>query len=243
MIPPTSIDGTDITGATIDGIDVTEITVDGDTVFTAVPDIPNSAVLNLSASDFTSSSWDSTIGSFSLSNTGNPQKISSVVNGEPVVRYDTDDFSKTTSNVASTEPIILIFTAALDSTGSARFMIDGGSREEIALQDDLDPGFDGFRGGSFTLQTIGTPDTNFHVFALTAENTDDLSLDIDGSFIGSASGSPSTLDGLTVAARGDNLTFNTGGMDFAEITVLENGSTSDKDDEVERQASIYGITI
>jgi len=37
MIPPTSIDGTDITGATIDGTDVTEITVDGQTVFTAAP--------------------------------------------------------------------------------------------------------------------------------------------------------------------------------------------------------------
>jgi len=35
MMPPTSIDGTDITGATIDGTDVTEITVDGDTVFSA----------------------------------------------------------------------------------------------------------------------------------------------------------------------------------------------------------------
>jgi len=34
---PTSIDGTDITGATIDGTDVTEITVDGQTVFGAVP--------------------------------------------------------------------------------------------------------------------------------------------------------------------------------------------------------------
>jgi len=34
---PTSIDGTDITGATIDGNDVQEITVDGQTVFTAVP--------------------------------------------------------------------------------------------------------------------------------------------------------------------------------------------------------------
>ena len=37
MIPPTSIDGTDITGATIDGTDVTEITVDGDVVFSAAP--------------------------------------------------------------------------------------------------------------------------------------------------------------------------------------------------------------
>jgi len=34
---PTSIDGTDITGATIDGTDVQEITVDGDTVFSAAP--------------------------------------------------------------------------------------------------------------------------------------------------------------------------------------------------------------
>jgi len=40
MIPPTSIDGTDITGATIDGTDVQEITVDGDTVFTAGPTLP-----------------------------------------------------------------------------------------------------------------------------------------------------------------------------------------------------------
>jgi len=39
MIPPTSIDGTDITGATIDGTDVQEITVDGDVVFTAGPQI------------------------------------------------------------------------------------------------------------------------------------------------------------------------------------------------------------
>jgi hypothetical protein len=35
MMPPTSIDGTDITGATIDGTDVQEITVDGQTVFSA----------------------------------------------------------------------------------------------------------------------------------------------------------------------------------------------------------------
>jgi len=38
---PTSIDGTDITGATIDGTDVTEITVDGDTVFTAETIVDN----------------------------------------------------------------------------------------------------------------------------------------------------------------------------------------------------------
>jgi len=40
MMPPTSIDGTDITGATIDGTEVEEITVDGDTVFTAQVQFP-----------------------------------------------------------------------------------------------------------------------------------------------------------------------------------------------------------
>ena len=39
MIPPTSIDGTDITGATIDGTDVQEITVDGDVVFTSAVEV------------------------------------------------------------------------------------------------------------------------------------------------------------------------------------------------------------
>jgi len=41
---PTSIDGTDITGATIDGTDVTEITVDGDVVFSAGTDLPSGVI-------------------------------------------------------------------------------------------------------------------------------------------------------------------------------------------------------
>jgi hypothetical protein len=57
MIPPTSIDGTDITGATIDGTDVTEITVDGDVVFSAGPGLPPTNQLQywFSASQETSS--------------------------------------------------------------------------------------------------------------------------------------------------------------------------------------------
>jgi hypothetical protein len=49
MIPPTSIDGTDITGATIDGTDVQEITVDGDVVFSAGPTVTPVAYSNLVA--------------------------------------------------------------------------------------------------------------------------------------------------------------------------------------------------
>jgi len=38
--PPTSIDGTDITGATIDGQDVDSITIDGQEVFSSGPNLP-----------------------------------------------------------------------------------------------------------------------------------------------------------------------------------------------------------
>jgi hypothetical protein len=48
---PTSIDGTDITGATIDGTDVTEITVDGQTVFTAGGPIAQYAYVNERGAD------------------------------------------------------------------------------------------------------------------------------------------------------------------------------------------------
>jgi len=53
-MPPTSIDGNDITGATIDGQDVSEITMDGDIVWSAIPD---SVVLDYE--DGTVSPWTS----------------------------------------------------------------------------------------------------------------------------------------------------------------------------------------
>jgi len=59
MIPPTSIDGTDITGATIDGTDVTEITVDGQTVFTAGVPIPPSGVFRFEFEGDVTDSWGS----------------------------------------------------------------------------------------------------------------------------------------------------------------------------------------
>jgi hypothetical protein len=61
MMPPTSIDGTDITGATIDGQDVQEITVDGQTVFEAVS-IPNSVIHHYNPANFTAGNWPDEVG-------------------------------------------------------------------------------------------------------------------------------------------------------------------------------------
>jgi len=99
MIPPTSIDGTDITGATIDGTDVTEITVDGQTVFS--PGLPGPAPLHR---------WDATAltgfsnndpvtsipdiaGNVNLSRVGNDGIYkSSEMNGQPAIEIDSSSF-------------------------------------------------------------------------------------------------------------------------------------------------------
>jgi len=75
---PTSIDGTDITGATIDGNDVQEITVDGQTVFSA---IPNSVVAKSSLKawyPFENGAQDETAGDTSF---GDSSNYSGSVNG------------------------------------------------------------------------------------------------------------------------------------------------------------------
>jgi len=65
---PTSIDGTDITGATIDGTDVQEITVDGQTVFTAAVQNPGFVIDDFGDNkltgrdDFNTLSWQDASG-------------------------------------------------------------------------------------------------------------------------------------------------------------------------------------
>jgi len=100
-MPPTSIDGSDITGATIDGQDVSEITVDGNIVFEAGPDIPdsgmfqdpliqyNSKSLALSDGDVVSS-WIDQINSTDVTAEGAPTYQSNK-SGFPSVFYDGND--------------------------------------------------------------------------------------------------------------------------------------------------------
>jgi len=71
MMPPTSIDGTDITGATIDGTDVQEITVDGQTVFQAVT-IPNSAINQYKLDEGSGTTVADSIASNDLTTSGSP---------------------------------------------------------------------------------------------------------------------------------------------------------------------------
>ena len=80
MIPPTSIDGTDITGASIDGTDVQEITVDGDVVFNAGPAI----IDDFESGNINNYSGDT--GSFNVTST-NPIQGSNTLEGFLTTQY------------------------------------------------------------------------------------------------------------------------------------------------------------
>jgi len=100
---PTSIDGTDITGATIDGTDVQEITVDGDTVFTAgLPDQAN-IIANYDALALTGVSdgqivntWTDESGKgrdMSPDDGTDPRYQTNEINGNPAVEGQSDYFA------------------------------------------------------------------------------------------------------------------------------------------------------
>jgi len=100
---PTSIDGTDITGATIDGQDVQEITVDGQTVFTSgLPDqaniIANYDALALSgiSDGQIVNTWTDESGNgrdMSPDDGTDPRYETNEINGNPAVEGQSDYFN------------------------------------------------------------------------------------------------------------------------------------------------------
>ena len=81
---PTSIDGTDITGATIDGTDVQEITVDGDVVFSAGGDTKIDSFETYNTGSAPPNPWIDT-------GESDPNvRVTSTPFGSQTVRFDTD---------------------------------------------------------------------------------------------------------------------------------------------------------
>jgi len=114
MMPPTSIDGTDITGATIDGTDVQEITVDGNTVFSAGPQPPSpgNLIIHVDASQesFSNNASVSTVTDFSGNGHDFTPHIGSnatyktnAIGGQPAFEVD-DDAYKTSSSITFPTP-------------------------------------------------------------------------------------------------------------------------------------------
>jgi hypothetical protein len=152
MIPPTSIDGTDITGATIDGTDVQEITVDGDVVFSAGPGTPASVVEQYDAqSAFGPSDDNNLVTSWtgekqSITASGNGATVrSNGINGYRSLEFDgTDDFFAVSDAIwpDTEQPYTIIAVVELFSTGSF-YQVTSGD------QPDDEPGQLGWTGSDW----------------------------------------------------------------------------------------------
>jgi len=127
MIPPTSIDGTDITGATIDGADVQEITVDGQTVFTAVQP-PAFAIHQWKMDEGSGTTVADSIGSLdaTLENGAGWATDSQAVGGT-VTDYDgSNDYAEVTGSSSFYEPSFAIgVTAEFDDNNRSPIINKG----------------------------------------------------------------------------------------------------------------------
>lgn len=217
-----------------------QLNINGQTIEIEVNDITDSAVLNTTADDYDGAKWVDTIGSNNVPDvSGDPSVVNDQINGYPAVYYDGSDISQTTSSVASTDPIAVIFTARLRSNGPDNQIIDSATGNGFALRD-IGSNHRLYRGSSGNAQGAAL-DTSWHVWTLEGFNGTDIRLRIDGGAFSSDSLSSQALDGLTIAARANDLEKNPQ-MDMAEFTVLENHPSSDRDSEEQRQADKYGIT-
>jgi len=131
MIPPTSIDGTDITGATIDGTDVQEITVDGQTVFTAGPDVPTAGLLHrYDASELTGETDGQNVDTFpdlaggaDLSRTGTVEYADAAMNGLPALRTFSGGDGIMTGGTVLSQPWAVWFAMDIVSTAGTQTQI------------------------------------------------------------------------------------------------------------------------
>ena len=212
MIPPTSIDGTDITGATIDGTDVQEITVDGDVVFSSGPDIPDSGDLHARydatqlglSNNATVTTWaDETANGYDLTTGNAPTYIANGINGNPVVRFDgVDDFLQTDwPDISQPNHIFIAFQLVNVQTTTENVIYDSftSTNRHVFVQDGVSGGWTLFsginlRGGS----ADGNPHIHSHLF-----NSSNTELREDGTDIFNGNSGGQSMDGITLGARVD----------------------------------------
>jgi len=241
---PTSIDGTDITGATIDGTDVQEITVDGDVVFTssqtpvAKSDLiawyPFESSISDSANDSTfgdSTAYDLTEeGESSVqTNIQSSGGVTDVIDGASSQYYDMiPDGNITASLTDLTTPFTAMGWANFDSlNNSVVFVGDwGGTSRDwyIFIDDNEIRQFDDIGTNNDTFANFGTNGWS-HVAAV-YDSTNVLYL--DGSQIGTSTGTSGQTysggDGLDIGSRNNVGQFMDGGID--DVRIYDSALTS-----------------
>ena len=245
MIPPTSIDGTDITGATIDGTDVQEITVDGDVVFTSTTADPvaksdliawyrfessglltdsadNSSFGDATAYDLTEQG-QSTTESNSVSSGG----ATDVIDGTSSGYYDMvadGNIEASLTNLSTPFTVMGWFNPDGVDTGSGNQALfgdwDGSSSDwYMRYRDGTDEltMVDDIAGNQFDLGSF--PSGQWSHITGVYDSTDTAY--IDGSVVGTLSASSQRTftggDGLDIGSLGNSLEFYDGGIDDVRI--------------------------
>jgi len=242
MIPPTSIDGTDITGATIDGTDVQEITVDGQTVFTAGPDIPGSAVLHLDASSLSLSDGSAVTTWTDLEGNGDfvsetatasePTFSTNEVNGKPAVEFNNSILAGSRNNVKEVFFVVKNPTTGDNASGNGENLM---GQEPNSIRTRFNSPLDGY-DTDFPFDDFGGGGQ----YRVNGQNTDNYT---DGQYhIGNiVATSPSTLSDLGFDRTSTNR-FLTGFM--AEMTWFDTElNTTERDGEKQRLANKYSISV
>jgi len=249
MMPPTSIDGTDITGATIDGTEVQEITVDGQTVFTAGPDIPDAGDLQvrydateISASDGDPiSTWnDQTGNGFDLTAGNAPTFKTGVINGSPVVRFDgVNDFLNVDFGATESQPNHIFILAQKRTSGNndSEPVFDGFSTDHLIRSENDGPFWNLFAGGN---PDDGLDDTNVNIFSVLFDGANS-EMRINGTVEISADAGTSGLDGVTLGANRAANQF--GDYDIGEVLVYPQDKSSIVGDVESYLGEKWGVTV
>jgi len=245
-MPPTSIDGTDITGATIDGIDVQEITVDGQTVFTAGPDIPDAgdlfahydaAQLNLSDNANVFTFDDQTGNNHDLTAGNAPTFKTNIVNNNPIVRFDgVDDFLDVSFSIIS-QPVNIYLAFKMQSLTSRDDVLDSNNTNTQFLFGPRSTNYTLF-AGSFI--SGGSPDTNFHIASWLGDGSSST-IRIDGTQVASGNPGSNGLDGITLGANAfGNLPAE---VDIGEILVYPQDKSSKQSSIETYLGNKWGVSV
>jgi len=202
--------------------------------------IPDSATLNVKAEDYdsTNNEFVANIGPNIPDAGGNPSVLTDDLNGFDAVKYDgSDDYSQTTTSIATTDNIAVVATFAIsnlddngicfNADGNTWFLNDDGGGDDWGIKQDTQ------------LNVNYGHDTNYHTYSYGVINETQF-FEEDGGRKGSVNNvtTVNDYDGFTIGAIGSGGFYKE--MRLVETTVMDGSTSTDLTDEISRQRSEYG---
>ena len=241
MPPIRKGDGTPVTPKGISQIR----TGDGRILFDGVA-IPDSVVAHYDAQAETTTGPISSItdrsNSFDLS--GSCVVISDGINGYQSYRFDGSETMSNSSLQALTEPfgIVAVVQQQAGAESNDFYFDSDGNVQDFAVQDDNNEEFHFYRDTDQQQAIGGTVSTNPEVMVATAPASGDVFLELSGTTqIDDSTGGTTGFDGFTMAGRADDeLPLE---VDYGEVTILNDFASQDVEDEKQRMADKWDITL